>query len=133
MGARLGPLALALGVGAGLALALSLGAYALGWGATLAFPATALVLSLGAWKEDDGHELAALLRFALGFTGGYLVAAVPLTWFTLDDETAARLTRELWSRWAVIALSLPGGIATLIVRGLRERSARRSRACGELK
>ncbi len=126
MSARLEPLAFALGVGAGLALALSLGAYALGWGATLAFPAAVLVLSLGAWKEDDGHELAALLRFALAFTGSYLAAAVPLTWFTLDPDTAARLAKELWSRWAVIALGLPGGVTTLILRGLRERALRKT-------
>jgi len=48
---------------------------------------------------------------------------VPLTWFALDPEVAAQLTRELWSRWAVIALGLPGGITTLVMRDVRERAA----------
>lgn len=119
---RLGPLAFALGVGGGVALGLFLGAYALGWGATLAFPATVLVLSVGAWNEhDDGEEITTLLRLVLGFTGGYLVTAVPLTWFRLDPETTARVGRELWSRWAVIALALPGGATTLLLRMRRKR------------
>lgn len=119
---RFGPLAIALGVGAGVALGLSLGAYALGWGPTLAFPATILVLSVGAWNEDDGEELCTLLRFCLGMTAGYLACAVPLTWFALTEAQAAEHAREVWSRWAVIALALPGGVTTLALRGTRERA-----------
>ncbi len=119
---RLGPLAFALGVGGGVALGLFLGAYALGWGPTLAFPATALVLSIGAWNErDDGEEITTLLKLVIGFTGGYLLTAVPLTWAHLDAATAARVGQELWSRWAVIALALPGGITTLALRARRDR------------
>ena len=117
---RLGPLAFALGVGIGVALGLSLGAYALAWGATLSFPATVLVLAIGAWNErDDGEEITTLLRFAVGVTGGYLVTAIPLTWFALDDATAARFARELWTRWGVIALAFPAGVVTLVLRHLR--------------
>lgn len=122
MTARLGPLAFALGVGGGVALALGLGAYALSWGATLAFPATVLVLSIGSWlEEDDGEQLTTLLRLTVGFAGGYLVATVPLTWFALDDATRADVAREVWSRWAVIGLSLPGGVTTLLLRARREK------------
>ncbi len=119
---RLGPLAFAVGVGAGVALGLSLGAYALGWGPTLAFPATVLLLSMGAWNEDDdGEEITTLLRLALGITGGYLATAVPLTWLSLDGATQARVAREVWSRWAVIALALPGGVTVLVLRMRRRR------------
>jgi len=124
MSRRLGPLALALGVGAGIALALALGAYAPGWGPTLAFPATVLVLGIGAWWEDDGHELATLLRLGVGATGGYLVAAVPLTWFAMTDAQAARYGAQVWSRWAVIFLALAGGAALLVLRGWRDEKNR---------
>lgn len=124
MSKRLGPLALALGVGAGIALALSLGAYAPGWGPTLAFPAAVLVLGIGAWREDDGHELATLLRLGVGTTGGYLVAAIPLTWFAMSDAQVARYGGQVWSRWAVISLALAGGAALLALRGWRDRDER---------
>ncbi len=122
---RLGPLAFVLGLGAGIALAFVLGPYVPGWGATLAFPAVALVFSFGAWKEDDGEQMLALLRLAVGFAGGYLAVAVPLTWLSLDATTIALFGGEVWARWAVIALALPGGVTTLWVRRLRDRDVSR--------
>ena len=122
MSRRLGPLAFAIGLGMGIGLALTLRAYVLGWGATLAFPATTLLVSLGAWRERDGEGLTSLLRFLVGFTAAYLAGAVPLTWFSVDEAVRASLAHEVWSRWAVIALSLPGGVTTLVARTQRERA-----------
>lgn len=122
MNKRLGPLAFVLGVGGGAALAFGLGPHAPGWGATFAFPAVTLLLSLGAWKEDDGEEMLALLRLVVGFTGGYLAATVPVTWLALDAETSARVAVEIWARWAVIFLALPGGVTTFFLRMRRERA-----------
>ena len=121
---RLGPLAFVLGLGGGIALAFVLGPHAPGWGAAFAFPAVALVLSLGAWKEDDGEEMLALLRLAVGFTAGHLAVTVPVTWLALDAETRGRVAGEIWARWAVIFLALPGGVTTFILRARRERALR---------
>lgn len=122
MKVRLGPLAVALGVGGGVAVAAALCPHVPGWGGTFAFPAATLVLSIGAWKEDDGEEMLALLGFALGLTGGYLAVAVPLTWLSLDEATIARLGGEIWARWTVISLALPEAVTTLLLRRRRERA-----------
>lgn len=127
------PLAWGLGAGVGATLAIALGAYGLGWGATLAFPATALVLSVGVYFERDGQHLAHALRFGLGLTLGYLACAVPLTWqglFELVEQTAeedpeaaaaqlALAKRQLIARWSTIFLAIPGASATLWIRRRR--------------
>lgn len=128
---RLQPLAWGLGVGLGASVAIALGAFAPSWGAVLASPATALLLSVGAWKEreDARQEITQLLRFVLGLTIGFLAVNVPLTWVGLDAmlvgnaglepeviADVARMRAALVPRWAVAALALPGGIATLWLR-----------------
>lgn len=132
-GLNLRPLAWGFGVGLGATVAIALGAYGPGWGATLAFPAVTLLLSAGAYKESDGEEIANLLRFALGFTLGYLACSVPLTWLGLEAvvERAARedpseaaeqlegARRQLMARWATIFLAIPGAATTLWLRRKR--------------
>ncbi len=128
------PLAWGFGGGLGVTFAIALGAYGLSWGPTLAFPAVALLLSAGAYLERDGQGMANILRFALGFTLGYLACAIPLTWNGLaasverlsqEDpaEAAAQLElarRQLFARWAAIALAVPGAIAALALRRRRD-------------
>lgn len=99
-----------------MAAALALGAFVPGWGGTLAFPAVALVLSIGVLEERDGEEVANLLRFALGLTAAYLATAVPLTLAALPPAAVDRFASEVLARWAVIGLALPGGATALAVR-----------------
>lgn len=127
------PLAWGLGAGVGATVAIALGAYLPGWGATLAFPATALMLSAGVYLERDGQQLAHALRFGIGFTIGYLLCAVPLTWqglFALLEQTAqedpeaaaaqlALAKRQLLARWATMFLAIPGSAVTLWIRRRR--------------
>ena len=96
----------------------------------------ALLLSIGAYFEKDGEELAHLLRFVLGFTIGYLLCSVPLTWnglaslvertATEDPEAAAAqlalARRQLTARWATIFLAIPGAAATLWLRRRRRKT-----------
>jgi hypothetical protein len=108
----------------------------------LASPASALLLSMGAWKERDDarQEITQLLRFVLGATIGFLAVNVPLTWVGLDAmlvdnggleaETiadVARMRAALVPRWVVAALALPGGVATLwLRRGIAKKADARN-------
>lgn len=124
------PLAWGLGLAAGVGLAALLGPYGPSWGVASAFVAIVLVFSVGSFIERDGEELTHLLRASLGFTLGFLVLTVPLTLLRLDRmvgaasaESAAtvlaevsRMRAQLLARWLVIALAVPGGAVTLVLR-----------------
>ena len=132
-GLDLTPLAWGFGMGIGCGVALLLGPTVPQWGMCLAFPATLLLLSAGALREDDGDELRHLLRFAVALSVAFLAVSVPWTWWTLKTVLAqdigqaraahlARVGGELLVRWLVIALPLPGTLAALWLRRHRERS-----------
>ncbi len=128
------PFAWGAGVAAGVCLAALLGPYGPSWGAALAFPVVSLMFSFGSWREDEGEEMTHLLRLTLGFTIGFLACTIPLTLVRIEamaqvrSEEAAtilaevdRMRAQLLARWAVIALALPGGLATLALRRRRSR------------
>ncbi|HEY8430420.1 MAG TPA: hypothetical protein VIL20_18700, partial [Sandaracinaceae bacterium] len=129
------PFAWGFGVAAGFVLALVLGPYGPTWGTAAAFPAAAAVLSFGAWREDDGEELAHLLRATLGFTLGFLATTVPITLGRLAEmielapaasakavaAEVGRMRFQVLARWLVMALALPGGAAILALRPARRR------------
>ena len=128
------PLAWGAGVAAGLSVAALLGPYGPSWGVALAFPVVSLMFSFGSWREDDGEEMTHLLRLTLGFAIGFLACTIPLTLVRTEEmasvtsEDAAtvlaevdRMRAQLLARWAVIALALPGGVATLLLRRRRPR------------
>ena len=134
----LSPLSWGFGIGTGVVLALLLGPSVPGWGLSLAFPAVALLISGGALYERDGDEMRHGLRFVAGLTIGMLAGTIPVTLIGLirmleagaDDPQIVRRVEEarhaLTGRWAVIALALPGSVATLWLRHRRAQANARS-------
>lgn len=128
------PFAWGFGLAAGLGLGAALGAYGPTWGVAAAFPAVTLMFSFGSWREHDGEEMTQLLRLTLGFTLGFLAVSVPLTLLSLGHiaegargeatviADVERMRGQLLARWLVIALALPGGLATLVLRRGRPRA-----------
>jgi hypothetical protein len=130
---RLWPFVWGIGIGVGAVLAVALGPYGPTWGAAVAFPAVALLFSVGAQFEHDGEEITHLLRFTIAFSIGFLWATIPINLLHLmfavsraEPELAPEIARratelraELWPRWGVLALAAPLGIAALFVRQRR--------------